>query len=59
LLNGRILVLKRKHFGLGHSEPDFFHAKCIVVNERKALATSANFTEAAQMGNIEAAYERR
>jgi phosphatidylserine/phosphatidylglycerophosphate/cardiolipin synthase-like enzyme len=30
------------------------HAKCTVVDERKVLVTSANFTEAAQMRNIEA-----
>jgi len=29
------------------------HAKCIVVDRRIALVTSANFTEAAQMRNIE------
>ena len=29
------------------------HAKCIVVDGRKALVTSANFTEAAQERNIE------
>jgi hypothetical protein len=29
------------------------HAKCIVVDRRVALVTSANFTEAAQMRNIE------
>ena len=30
------------------------HAKCIVVDDKKALITSANFTEAAQARNIEA-----
>jgi phosphatidylserine/phosphatidylglycerophosphate/cardiolipin synthase-like enzyme len=30
------------------------HAKCVVIDERKALVTSANFTEAAQARNIEA-----
>jgi phosphatidylserine/phosphatidylglycerophosphate/cardiolipin synthase-like enzyme len=30
------------------------HAKCIVVDRRIALVTSANFTEAAQQRNIEA-----
>ena len=30
------------------------HAKCIVVDRRAALVTSANFTEAAQVRNIEA-----
>jgi phosphatidylserine/phosphatidylglycerophosphate/cardiolipin synthase-like enzyme len=30
------------------------HAKCIVIDEGKALVTSANFTEAAQIRNIEA-----
>src|SRR5262249_14284875 len=29
------------------------HAKCIVVDRRVALVTSANFTEAAQLRNIE------
>ena len=29
------------------------HAKCVVVDRRTALVTSANFTEAAQMRNIE------
>lgn len=30
------------------------HAKCVVVDRRVALVTSANFTEAAQLRNIEA-----
>jgi phosphatidylserine/phosphatidylglycerophosphate/cardiolipin synthase-like enzyme len=30
------------------------HAKCVVVDERWAFVTSANFTEAAQERNIEA-----
>ena len=30
------------------------HAKCIVVDDARALVTSANFTEAAQERNIEA-----
>ena len=30
------------------------HAKCIIVDRRVALITSANFTEAAQRKNIEA-----
>ncbi len=30
------------------------HAKCIVIDEERALITSANFTEAAQERNIEA-----
>lgn len=30
------------------------HAKCVVVDERQVLVTSANFTEAAQQRNIEA-----
>jgi phosphatidylserine/phosphatidylglycerophosphate/cardiolipin synthase-like enzyme len=29
------------------------HAKCIIIDHREALITSANFTEAAQMRNIE------
>ena len=29
------------------------HAKCVVVDGREALITSANFTEAAQQRNIE------
>ncbi len=32
----------------------FLHAKCIVVDEGRALMTSANFTEAAHQRNIEA-----
>jgi phosphatidylserine/phosphatidylglycerophosphate/cardiolipin synthase-like enzyme len=30
------------------------HAKCVVIDRRVALITSANFTEAAQQRNIEA-----
>jgi phosphatidylserine/phosphatidylglycerophosphate/cardiolipin synthase-like enzyme len=30
------------------------HAKCVIVDDAKALVTSANFTEAAQERNIEA-----
>ena len=30
------------------------HAKCVVVDDARALVTSANFTEAAQTRNIEA-----
>jgi len=30
------------------------HAKCLIVDRREALVTSANFTEAAQQRNIEA-----
>ena len=30
------------------------HAKCVVINNRRALITSANFTEAAHARNIEA-----
>ncbi|MCY4224844.1 MAG: phospholipase D-like domain-containing protein [Bacteroidetes bacterium] len=29
------------------------HAKCIVIDSKEALVTSANFTEAAQVRNIE------
>ena len=29
------------------------HAKCVVIDGREALVTSANFTEAAQARNIE------
>lgn len=29
------------------------HAKCVVVDERMAFISSANFTEAAQIRNIE------
>ena len=39
---------------LGASEHASLHAKCIVVDEHKVLVTSANFTEAAQLRNIEA-----
>ena len=37
---------------LGH-ERSALHAKCVVVDERWAFVTSANFTEAAQERNIE------
>ena len=30
------------------------HAKCVIVDDRRALITSANFTEAAHQRNIEA-----
>jgi phosphatidylserine/phosphatidylglycerophosphate/cardiolipin synthase-like enzyme len=39
---------------LGASEHASLHAKCIVVDGQKAFVTSANFTEAAQLRNIEA-----
>jgi phosphatidylserine/phosphatidylglycerophosphate/cardiolipin synthase-like enzyme len=39
---------------LGASDHASLHAKCIVVDEHKVLVTSANFTEAAQLRNIEA-----
>lgn len=35
------------------SKKSSLHAKCVVVDRRVALVTSANFTEAAQMRNIE------
>jgi len=35
----------------GHSS---LHAKCIIVDHKAALVTSANFTDAAQYRNIEA-----
>ena len=35
-------------------EPSSLHPKCVVIDEGKALVTSANFTEAAQIRNIEA-----
>ena len=47
----------------GYSIPLFYfhkqtraslHAKCIVIDEKRALITSANFTEAAHERNIEA-----
>jgi phosphatidylserine/phosphatidylglycerophosphate/cardiolipin synthase-like enzyme len=38
---------------LGHARTSL-HAKCVVVDERWAFITSANFTEAAQERNIEA-----
>jgi phosphatidylserine/phosphatidylglycerophosphate/cardiolipin synthase-like enzyme len=44
----------RRALALGDSEHASLHAKCIVVDERKAFVTSANFTEAAQLRNIEA-----
>ena len=37
----------------GHDERSSLHAKCVVVDRREALITSANFTEAAQQRNIE------
>ena len=36
------------------SDRGSLHAKCIIVDRRKAFITSANFTEAAQTRNIEA-----
>lgn len=59
----------RKHWPAGIALPNFFydpqtrklgdertslHAKCVVVDDRWAFITSANFTEAAQERNIEA-----
>ncbi len=44
----------RRALALRESERASLHAKCIVVDERKAFITSANFTEAAQLRNIEA-----
>jgi hypothetical protein len=38
----------------GHRERAVLHAKCIVVDDRRALVTSANLTPAAQERNIEA-----
>ena len=35
------------------SEHSALHAKCVVIDGREALVTSANFTEAAQVRNIE------
>jgi phosphatidylserine/phosphatidylglycerophosphate/cardiolipin synthase-like enzyme len=37
----------------GTTERSSLHAKCVVVDSREALVTSANFTEAAQERNIE------
>jgi phosphatidylserine/phosphatidylglycerophosphate/cardiolipin synthase-like enzyme len=44
----------RRALSLGKSERASLHAKCVVVDARKVLVTSANFTDAAQMRNIEA-----
>ena len=41
--------------GLNPSARSSLHAKCVVADGRIALVTSANFTEAAQSSNIEAA----
>ncbi len=38
----------------GGHERASLHAKCVVIDEEKAFVTSANFTEAAQVRNIEA-----
>lgn len=38
----------------GDKQRASMHAKCVIVDERDALLTSANFTEAAQHRNIEA-----
>jgi phosphatidylserine/phosphatidylglycerophosphate/cardiolipin synthase-like enzyme len=37
----------------GQFERSCLHAKCVVIDETQALVTSANFTEAAQVRNIE------
>ena len=37
----------------GQTKQTSLHAKCIIVDRREALVTSANFTEAAQERNIE------
>jgi phosphatidylserine/phosphatidylglycerophosphate/cardiolipin synthase-like enzyme len=44
-------TLKKKAYGQKQTS---LHAKCVVVDERWAFITSANFTEAAQARNIEA-----
>jgi phosphatidylserine/phosphatidylglycerophosphate/cardiolipin synthase-like enzyme len=38
---------------LGFDERACLHAKCVVIDDERALVTSANFTEAAQARNIE------
>lgn len=38
---------------LDASQHAVLHAKCVVIDERLSLITSANFTEAAQLRNIE------
>jgi len=38
---------------LDHSNRASLHAKCIVVDNETAFVSSANFTEAAQLKNIE------
>jgi len=43
-----------RSLGLHPAARASLHAKCVVVDRRVALVTSANFTEAAQERNIEA-----
>lgn len=44
----------RRALALSHSRRASLHAKCVVIDKRKTFVTSANFTEAAQLRNIEA-----
>jgi phosphatidylserine/phosphatidylglycerophosphate/cardiolipin synthase-like enzyme len=44
----------RRALAINHAQRASLHAKCIVIDQRKTFVTSANFTEAAQLRNIEA-----
>jgi phosphatidylserine/phosphatidylglycerophosphate/cardiolipin synthase-like enzyme len=44
----------RRALALDNTERASLHAKCIVIDQCKTLVTSANFTDAAQLRNIEA-----
>lgn len=44
----------RRALASGAGEKACLHAKCVIVDDRRAFVTSANFTEAAQERNIEA-----
>jgi phosphatidylserine/phosphatidylglycerophosphate/cardiolipin synthase-like enzyme len=48
-----VIYYDRRALASGRSEHFSLHAKCIVADEHKAFVTSANFTEAAQIRNIE------
>ena len=51
----RLPAIYYDHRSLSHSKSEHsaLHAKCVVIDGREALVTSANFTEAAQERNIE------
>jgi phosphatidylserine/phosphatidylglycerophosphate/cardiolipin synthase-like enzyme len=48
------LYYDRRTLSTDDFERSSLHAKCVVIDEEKALVTSANFTVAAQIRNIEA-----